>query len=286
MSGEFDPAWRFEAFRRYIVYERIQQAASVLNLYKGERITSANPKIDEMQELLQKRTGEPWKPDRESTEDIRVDIEGTFYRNKGRLLTSLLILKPKQLQEGEPTIQLTEFGKAVARGEIARDEFNREIVQRYQFPHPAYDKNWEEWTKVDRILKPFVYILQILVKLYKKDRGLATIETDDLAKYAYPKSNHQAVGEIADQIEEGGSYSDSLNDPSKSVTRKINDSLGFLCVSGYTYYDGRDVGLNLMGVHPEEGTYFWEKRTEMKNYVEANRLQEIEELIDEAPIDP
>ncbi len=39
---------------------------------------------------------------------------------------------------------------------------------------------------------------------------------------------------------------------------------GFLCISGYTYYDGDKIYLNLHDVHPEESTHFWEKRKGIK----------------------
>ena len=49
--------------------------------------------------------------------------------------------------------------------------------------------------------------------------------------------------------------------------------LGFLCMSGATYYNGNNIRLNLLAVHQDEKTFFWERR------LSEDRLTELQALI-------
>lgn len=272
--------WNFEAFRRYINYETMQQTAAVISLYEGEDLETYNPKMEEMLEELKLRTGRSWLPERSPyLENIEFNPEGNFYRNKGRLLTSLYIIYPKQLLD-KSIIKLTPFGIALGNGHISKKEYYEFILTRYLYPHPAYDDNWQQWNSQNKRLKPFIFILQILVGLYKTGRKSGFVTSAELAMLAYPSSDHHSttIRSICEKILSERDHPSASREYSDQVDRKINDMLGFLCISGFTFYDGSKIRLNLLGVHPGECTHFWEKRSP-RGDIEANRLRYIENLI-------
>jgi hypothetical protein len=274
--------WNFEAFRRYVVYRRMQQAAAVLSMYEGQELSSGNPRMEELLEDLRVRTGEEWLPQRSGSESVRFNLEGDFYRNKGRLLTSLYVLQPKQLvKSGTPTITLTEFGRALGTGYVSEEEYYRFIVTRYEFPHPAYDENWAAWTAAKKRLKPLVYVLQVLMELYKLDEDQAYVNSQELATFGYETASHNKTPGVAQAILKGRKTGGQKRKYSDEVNRKINDMLGFLSLAGYVFYNGDSVDLNLMGVHPEELAYYWLKR-KTRDYEEANRWEELKKLVDGA----
>lgn len=271
--------WNFEAFRRYLPYEKMQQAASVLAFYEGERLDSSNPNMHSILDDLQLRTGEPWLPERKVSESVDFNVEGDFYRNKGRLLTSFYIIQPKQLVAGpEASIQMTEFGRALANGYVSQQEFYRFIVTQFEYPHPAYDDNWDAWKRAGRFLKPLAFILKILVRIYENDETQNHITSEELATFAYPVSDYRKVDEIVKQIGHNRKKPGPSRPRSDEVNRKISDMLGFLCVAGFCFYENRKVSLNLMRVHPQEMAYYWEKR-KTSEYEEANALGEIKDLL-------
>lgn len=258
----------------------MQQAASVLCIYEGEEFGVGNPKMEEILNTLQTRTGEPWLPERKVSESIEFNVEGDFYRNKGRLLTSFFIIEPKGLTDSEwPAIKMTQFGRALGSGYISERQYYDFIVTRIAYPHPAYEDNWRLWKQASKTLKPLVFILQILLKLYKTDKLQGYTTSEELAAFAYPESSHHAVSRITEGILKNRENPTKAIPYTDEVNRKINDMLGFLSIAGYTYYDGRLIRLNLMGVHPQERVYYWEKR-KTREYDEANRLEELERLVE------
>lgn len=271
--------WNFEAFRRYTPFRRMQQAASVLCMYEGEEFGISNPRMEDILRDLQMRTGEPWLPERNVSDSVDFNIEGDFYRNKGRLLTSFFIIEPKGLSASEGNIiKLTQFGRALGSGFVTEKQYYEFIVRRMSYPHPAYEENWEIWKEAAKELRPLVFIIQILIELYKIDKPSGYTTSEELATFAYPESTHSAVQKIVRKILENRGKTAKTAPYSDEVNRKINDMLGFLSMAGYTYYEGQTIRLNLMGVHPQELTYFWEKR-KTKEYDEANTLKHLEELV-------
>ena len=279
MSFKQPLPWHFEAFRRYVPYRKMQQAASVLCRYEGEEFGISNPRMEEILHELQVRTGEPWLPERKVSDSVEFNVEGGFYRNKGRLLTSFFIIEPKGLARSEgPIIKLTQFGRALGSGFVSEREYYDFIVTRMAYPHPAYKENWRIWRKASKTLRPLVFILQILIELYKRDRSHGYTTSEELATFAYPESSHSAVPRIVKKILQNRKKPVKTSPYTDRVNRKINDMLGFLSIAGFTYYDGRLVRLNLMDVHPQERTYYWEKR-KTKEYEGANRLKQLEKLL-------
>lgn len=252
--------WRIEAFREYLTFETLQQAAAVLTVYDGEIFDIRNPRIIEMQNLLIERTSKnSWIPNRKGSQDINWNVEGDVTRNKGRVFTSMLILRPKEWTDG--TVSLTSFGRALGAGQITRGEYYDFILTRFKYPHPAWDDNWDAWKNSDRELYPFIYILQTLLALYKIGHDQAYLSTEEVADYLHPNPNHDAVAEYAKNIVNARQNSTpSITKRSDSIHRKISDILGFLCLTKYCYFVANNVYLNLMDLHQKERSNFLGKR--------------------------
>lgn len=260
----------------------MQQAAAVLALYEGQELSSSNPRMDELLDDLKARTGEDWLPQRSGSDMVKFNLEGDFYRNKGRLLTSFYVLQPKQLaRSGPPVITLTDFGRALGSGYVSQKDYYRFIVGHYEFPHPAYDDNWAAWRAARKRLKPLIYILQILMELYKADEEEAYVSSEELAAFGYESASHEIAPRVAAAIIKGRTAGGKKREYTDEVNRKMNDMLGFMSMAGYVYYDGGSVDLNLMGVHPQELTYYWLKR-KTRGFEEANKWEELSELVKEA----
>ncbi len=260
--------WKFEAFREYVTYEVLQPALSVLNLFEGEVITEANPKIKRLEKLLQERTAKyTWKPNRSGTKDLLWNAEGDFTRNKERLFTSLLLMYPKEMTNG--TLKLTEFGKALGSGKLSREEFYEFIILNFKYPHPAYEDNWQQWKESGKELFPFILILQVLLDLFEEGVEHCFLSVREVEFILVPDPNHSNSKNLAKAILEtraDGSIA-KLKVSGDKLTRKITDLLGFLTISGLAYYlPNGDVGLNLIARHTEEKThYFIERRPAKKD---------------------
>lgn len=277
--------WDFEAFRAYATYDVLLNAAAVFRQYEGEALDSSNPRMQEMQRLLELRTARyAWVPKRESSEDVLWDVEGIFYRNKGRLLTSLFVIEMRL--GGGPALRLLPFGRALAAGKVNEKEFYDFIIRRYRYPHPAYKKNWVAWTEAERTLYPFAFMLQVLLELQDVEPGQAFLTSREVLRHLYVVSDHSAVASVAaDVLEErrSGVVGTTVEVPS-ITSRKITDLMGFLCISGYAYYkrDG-SMGLNLRSRHSVEKSYFEGSRVAPVEgaSVKEDRLQDIRDLVDE-----
>lgn len=272
--------WHFEAFREYISYQTLLSASAVLRQFEGEEISSSNPRIQQMHRLLALHTNKSsWIPNRSGSADVDWNLEGDVYRNKGRLLSSLLILEPKDASD-PPRVRLLPFGRALARGEISERGFYDFIITRFCYPHPAWDDNWKAWTRAGRTLHPFAYLLQALIALDAIGPDAAFLTTDEAARYLYPASDHAQVKTLVKGIYDNRSISTaSPRSRSDDVDRKITDIFGFLCLSGYCYYKPRGgaIGLNLRDRHTQELTMFERSR------LHQDRLQEIMNLVKSIP---
>lgn len=272
--------WHFEAFREYISYQTLLSASAVLRQFEGEEVSSSNPRIQQMQKLLALRTNKSsWIPNRSGSADVDWNLEGDVYRNKGRLLSSMLILEPKDASD-PPRVRLLPFGRALARGEISEREFYGFIITKFRYPHPAWDDNWEAWIQAGRTLYPFAYLMQVLIALDAISADAAFLTTDEVARHLYPISDHAQVRALAKSIHEHRSTSTaSPRSRSDDIDRKITDIFGFLCLSGYCYYKpgGSAIGLNLRERHTQELTMFERSRQRQ------DRLQAIKNLVKSIP---
>ena len=190
--------WNFEAFRRYLAYDIVQQAAASLLRFDGEHLFSDPALMNEFTELLTKRTGMPWLPNRTASEGVLFNIEGSVFRNKARVFTSLYLCDPQSLTSGTP-LAMTQFGRAVGLGYVTQSEFYRELLCRFEYPHPAYQDNWDAWSAAGISLKPFIFILDILANIYAVDR-LGEASTGELATYAHSTPYHAKAKEVANAI--------------------------------------------------------------------------------------
>lgn len=251
--------WNFEAFRRYLAYDIVQQAAASLLRFDGEQLFSDPALMNEFTELLTKRTGMPWLPNRTASEGVLFNIEGSVFRNKARVFTSLYLCDPLSLTVGIP-LAMTPFGRAVGLGYVSQAEFYKELLCRFEYPHPAYQDNWDAWGLAGIKLKPFIFILDIMAHIYAVDK-IGEVSTGELATHAHATPYHSKAQEIANAILAArSSRTADKRTRSDSVDRKLSDMLGFLCMSGATYYNGNNIRLNLLAVHREEKAFFWERR--------------------------
>lgn len=258
--------WNFEAFRRFLAYEVMQKAASVLCLFEGKMILSSFRELEEFQETLHSRTGLEWIPQRNISEDINFNVEGNIFRNKARVFTSFYLIDPGSL-EGESPLVITDFCKALGSGFVSKDEFYKLVLSRYGYPHPAYNDNWDAWTAVCLSLKPFVFTLEILSYLHELDKTQSYLGITEFAEFAHPNPIHGKEKEIAKEIishrKKGGEIKRERSD---RVERKIADLYGFLCISGFCFYKNDNIALNLLGVHPEEKAHFYERRAPIDTF--------------------
>jgi hypothetical protein len=266
--------WNFEAFRRFLTFEVIQNAAGVIALFDGTDITDEK-KLMAFQRMLNERTGMTWEPARQNSEDVLYSSEGSVFRNKARVLSSIYILNPFELKRG--VIQATDFTHMLASGVMSEESFYDFIVQRYKYPHPAYDDNWAQWTAIGIEIKPFIFILQILYALYRRDSLQGYLTVNEFARFAHSNPDHNQVEDITSRIleyRENPSGYDSRTRSDK-IDRKINDVFGFMCMTKYVYYHGSNIVLNLVRKHTDENVYFYGTRKGAKSV-----LDEIEETIE------
>lgn len=258
--------WRIEAFREYLTFETLQQAAAVLIQYEGEAFDIRNPRIVEMQNLLVRRTGKAaWVPNRSGSQDIDWNVEGDVTRNKGRVFTSMLILRPKEWRDG--TVSVTKFGQALGSGRIDRNQYYDFILTKFKYPHPAWKDNWDAWTGQKRELFPFIYILQALLALHEIDPNQSYLSTEEVADYLHKDPSHAEVPQFAQNIVKARYKKiGPITERSDAIHRKISDVLGFLCLTPYCYFDGHYVRLNLFDVHVKEKSHFWLKRKDQSKF--------------------
>ncbi len=251
--------WNFEAFRKFISYQAAQNAAGVIELNKNLPVSNTK-RLAEFQKLLNARSGLLWEPSRQNSSEVLFSTEGNVFRNKARVLTSLFLLNPFELRKG--FISPTSFSSALASGKVSESEFHDFILSRYQFPHPAYDDNWQQWSASQIKLKPFIFILQILLSLNEKSPENAYLSVEEFARFAHSNPIHGDIAEITKNII---AFRDKPADApprvrSDKIDRKIGDLFGFLCMTKYTYYEGSKIRLNLVRLHPDEKVYFSSSR--------------------------
>ena len=251
--------WNFEAFRKFITFQAIQNAAGVITLYDGTETTNSK-KMLEFQHMLNSRSGLIWEPSRQNSEDVLYNSEGNVFRNKARVLTSLYLLSPFELKKG--TISATKFCRLLASGKISEKEFHDFIINSYEFPHPAYDENWNAWKDANTKLKPFIFILQLLLSLYNDKPDSAYLTVDEFARFAHSQPFHDKIDNIVSEILKHRMQPELLESRTRSdkIDRKINDVFGFMCMTKYTYFEGSKIRLNLVDKHPEELVNFYISR--------------------------
>lgn len=253
--------WNFEAFRKFIDYSTLQNAASVICLFEDKDILNSPKDLADFEQMMNERTGLDWSPERLVSEDIQFNSEGNLFRNKARVLSSLLLIDPLAFKNG--AVKPTAFCKALSAGFITKDNFYKEIIYRFQYPHPAYDENWQAWNEAGLKIKPLLFILQILTHLAEINPDQAFLTVSEFAEFAHAQPFHDKTKQIAEQIVNFRNSGERIQrQRSDKVERKIGDIFGFICMSQYCYYDKNSIRLNLIGLHPDENVYFSQKRNE------------------------
>lgn len=252
--------WNFEAFRSFISYEVLQQAASVLCIYEGKDIFNSAHIMEKFEAELTLRTGVEWLPKRNINNDINFNSEGNLFRNKARVFTSFYLIDLKSIIDKE-TLSITPFCRALGTGIIDKRMFYKEIISRFEYPHPAYEESWDKWNEFKISIKPFIFMLDILVNLYNIESNESYFTVSEFATYAHANPIYSESKKIAKDILLSRSNEvKNKRERSDDVDRKIGDLVGFLCMTGYTYFNGNRIYLNLIDVHPLEKVYFYEKR--------------------------
>lgn len=223
--------WKFEAFREYLSYRVVRNAAQVLSLYEGEDFNIKNHRILEMQDLLMRRSDKyTWIPNRKGSDFLNINLEGDIYRNKGRLLTSLMVIYPKELSDSK--IKLTDFGTQLANGYISENSYYEFIICNYKYPHPAYEDDWILWKSKGVVLLPFIMILDVLYNLSKNDKNSGYLETEEVAYFIYANPDHENTLSYCRDIMECRAKDIAIKvKKSDKIHRKINDIFGFLVLS-------------------------------------------------------
>lgn len=261
--------WNFEAFRRFLAFDVLQQACASLLPYEDQHLFTDESLMLEFTERLYKRTGQEWMPKRTASEGVLFNIEGSVFRNKARVFSSLYLITPECLETKEK-LKITEFGKALGLGYVSETQFYELILTRFEYPHPAYEENWSTWIKSKKSLKPFLYVISILIEIHNLD-DIGSVSASELAEFAFEVNDNSKAKEIAKKIVESrDKKTKSSRERSDQVDRKINDILGFMCISGVCYYDSNNVSLNLLDRHADEKAFFWEKRNgqDRKQYLQ------------------
>ena len=258
--------WQFEHFKTFTSYEVMQQAAASLWLYEGENTDGTNTKMGRLTDELTVNTGHPaWMPDRDSG-NLTINTEGSVFRNKARLFSAFYICVPPDLlkNEGhEKQVMLTDFGHALAKGEVSEQQFYEYIIKKFRYPHWAYS-DYEEWVKSGTIIRPLLLIIKALVTLFETEgRNEAYITSYEVYKFLQPLKNEECINAVSKIIK---SRADGQQEKiSGDTLRKINEMLAFLAIAGYVYIDstnGNDrYWLNLVMRHPKEKTLFYLKRS-------------------------
>lgn len=282
--------WQFEHFKTFTPYEIMQQAAASLALYEGESTNGINPKMQRLTSSLKEQTGHPaWMPERDNG-NLKINTEGSVFRNKARLFSSFYICVPPDLlkETGEDkVVMLTGFGKALADGRVSEKEFYDFIIRKFAYPHRSFS-DYAEWVELGVVIRPFVAILSTLVELFKNEgKEAAYLTAYEVYKFIQPctDKNYKKVAETIASTRKQDVEIEKLD------IRKINEMFAFLSIAGYVYIDSSvskedRYYLNLIARHPQEKTLFYLSRTaggagtgQKKERV--NLIENIEKLLKE-----
>lgn len=254
--------WSFEAFRQFLSFEVLQQAAASLLPINGFNYRDDPISARRYESWLNERTGLEWAPRRSVPEGVVFNPEGSVFRNKARVLTSMNIVEADKLQS-EREVRLTSFGAQLAGGLVSKSGFYVHQILSFSYPHVAYPEAAAEWRKSETSVRPFLSIIETLVYL-TKTKGLEHNRLSSLEIVLFLIAAHPGAreAEIAENIwnSRDSKFTNSSADASQEDMRNANDLLGFLCMSGYTYFTSPGVvSLNLISISSKDKTYFYNK---------------------------
>jgi hypothetical protein len=251
------PHWNFEAFRNFIGFAPIQQACTSLLQLNGITLTNAEVELRHLNRLLLSRTGREWTPDRKPGGAVLWETEGSLFRNKKRVFTSFYLLDAEKF-ESEDRLVLTDFGRAVADGLITETDFYRTIIQRFRFPHPAYEENWRWWSQANRELKPLALILRIVSHLSVISSRVETVSIREIAYFGGPNPSTKDAEVIAINIKNSRDTGEQIQHVrSDAHDRKIGDMIAFLAMTPWAAIKAQGITLNPIRKDLVKSTYDW-----------------------------
>jgi hypothetical protein len=229
--------WNIEAFRPYMAFECMQQAASAILLFDGVNYSDNPEALTAIEQSLQNRTGMQWLPERELPIGVNFNAEGNFMRNKGRILTSLGIIHTEEARQNK-TLSLTPWGKSLALGLKTKEDYYLHQIKSFGYPHLAYPESARTWNDKNISVKPFLYLLELLVLGSECKPKALMITIEEIAGIAMAeKANYAARDAVAD-IEEHRTLNLALPPISSNKRRNANDLIGFLQLSGLVSRSG------------------------------------------------
>lgn len=125
--------------------------------------------------------------DRVSTVSLARSGPRNLIRNSGQYWQATGVLVKKH-----GIIELSDFGRRVADGEIARREYGLQVVGSLRLPNRRIAGNWSDWDEAGLVIRPLSLILSILAEL----RGLANadnrLSVDELTRIVIPLAGSKA----------------------------------------------------------------------------------------------
>jgi hypothetical protein len=244
MTSKEEPHWNFEAFRNFISFEVLQQACAALTHHEGITISEADVQLRHLNNQLLKRTGFEWTPDRSPGGNINWETEGSLFRNKKRVFTSFYLLDIREYELNNRLV-LTPLGRALAEGKIMKDDFYSQIVQRFKYPHEAYEDNWNWWKQEGRELRPLLFILLVLAELSKIDDEFESVSVMELACFGGPNPATSQYKQVASAISRHRKSNARVKHTRRDAhDRKISDMFGFLAMTQFAALKGANLALN------------------------------------------
>jgi len=260
-----EPHWNFEAFRNFISFEVLQQACSALRQHEGITVGEAASDLRHLNSLLFERTGLEWTPDRVPGGNVNWETEGSLFRNKKRLLTSMYLIDLGAYEDADK-LYLTPLGRALGEGRVGRDQFYDFVISKFGFPHPAYEENWSWWTSKRRELRPLLFILKLLLHLSQLTGHPTAVSIKEVAFFGGPNPETKDSNDVAKAIAKYRSAPKSIKHKRKdSHDRKIGDMFGFLSMTKYAALGKGGLVLNPVRQELENKCRSWISLSEIES---------------------
>ena len=108
-------------------------------------------------------------------------------RNSGQYWQATGLLVKRQ-----GIIELSDFGRRVADGEIARREFGLHVVDSLCLPNRRIRRDWTKWDEAGLVIRPLKLILSILAELRVSGSANNWLSVDELIKIVIPLAGSSA----------------------------------------------------------------------------------------------
>lgn len=115
------------------------------------------------------------------------DRSRNLIRRQGRYWRGLGILSANNTE-----LELTDFGRKFASGEVNPDDFIEHIIDNHRLPNVAIDKpkTIEAWQGAELSIAPLKILLAVLVELGKQDPDEAYLTTEEIGRVIVPLTLH------------------------------------------------------------------------------------------------